>query len=421
MMRLNCAVYSAENVIDRCIEGVTGNAALKAGVEAAKEKLLAAALEYEQTSRSGILYKIAPLDLTADPDPVVIGVLRKSDLIKVYEQYLVPGTKPAREIYEYLLAVALDDCPFCGGLGRPRNLDHFLPKFNFPQFAILPSNLVPSCRDCNMDSKATDYAVEAEDQIIQPYTDKDCFFSDQWIFASFRPGSYEKPGVFDFKVAPPDSWETVDKLRAAKHFRDFNIGGRYRSIAGKSALTILAQMHSMRGKGISEQIIRETILDVGEATAPFVNHWKKGMYQALIAHFCPTESDSEPTDIECPHCINGYANCAICHGGRDDVRCPDCRGSGYSYDPYADKTRECSNCDGEGAVGADSCGYCGGQGTVFCDPCRGTGYLSEDDCLACGGTEELKCKECDGTGEAGDACHCDFCDGSGRESCLACQ
>ncbi|WP_057415339.1 hypothetical protein [Pseudomonas syringae group genomosp. 3] len=31
------------------------------------------------------------------------------------------------------------------------------------------------------------------------------------------------------------------------------------------------------------------------------------------------------------------------------------------------------------AMGADSCEYCGGQGTVFYDPFRGTGYLSEDD------------------------------------------
>lgn len=31
------------------------------------------------------------------------------------------------------------------------------------------------------------------------------------------------------------------------------------------------------------------------------------------------------------------------------------------------------------AMGADSCEYCGGQGTVFYDPCRGTGHLSEDD------------------------------------------
>ncbi|KPY80913.1 Uncharacterized protein ALO94_00188 [Pseudomonas syringae pv. spinaceae] len=41
--------------------------------------------------------------------------------------------------------------------------------------------------------------------------------------------------------------------------------------------------------------------------------------------------------------------------------------------------RRCENAIAAMALGADSCEYCGGQGTVFYDPCRGTGYLSEDD------------------------------------------
>lgn len=424
MMRLNCEKYNPEYVIDRCIEGVTGNSVLKAGVEGAKAELLVAALQYEQRSKIGNLYTIAPIDLKAGPDPVVIGLLKKSDLVKVYEQYLVPGSKPAREIYDYLLAAALDDCPFCGGLGTPRNLDHFLPKFNFPQFAILPSNLVPSCRDCNMDAKATAFAVDAESQIIQPYTDKDCFFTEQWIFASFRPGNAEKPGVFDFIVKPPVHWEAVDKARATKHFVDFNIAGRYRSIAGKNAITILAQMDRMRDKGLSEQDIRETILDVGEATAPFVNHWKIGMYQALIAHYCPRGRVDVSCLIACPHCDDGYSSCPNCHGGRAGVTCPDCGGDGCWYDPDAGKSRQCNRCEGEGGVNADACDYCDGQGTVLCDPCQGTGLLSEDDCLTCGGSEEVTCRQCHGSsganGEEGHS-HCDKCHDSGRESCPACQ
>ncbi|WP_237489748.1 hypothetical protein [Pseudomonas syringae] len=421
MMRLDCGSYSPESALDLCIEGITGNALLRSGVEGAKTKLIASFKKYEQLSKIGALYQISPLDLKEDADPVVVDGLKKSDLIKIYDQYLVPGGKPAREIYEYLLAAALDDCPFCGGLGRPKNLDHFLPKFNFPQFSVLPSNLVPSCRDCNMDAKGTDFAEEAEDQVIHPYTDKDCFFNDQWIFASYRHGTDEKPGVFDFEVVPPVYWEAIDKIRAAKHFSDFNIGGRYRSVAGKSAGTILAQMHHLRKAGLSEQVIKETILDVGEATAPFVNHWKKGMYQALIAHFCPMETDDDTSQIECPHCVIGFANCPICHGGRDDVRCSDCLGSGCSHDPYAEKMRDCNRCDGEGVVGPDCCGYCNGQGTVSCDPCGGTGYLSEDDCQLCGGTERVRCRRCLGTGEASKDPYCYNCVGSGRESCPACH
>jgi hypothetical protein len=83
-------------------------------------------------------------------------------------KYFVPEEKPARTIYDSLLNSAKEKCPFCGGIGTPRNLDHFLPKAHFPQFSVLPRNLIPACRDCNMDGKGHAFATNAEDQIILP-------------------------------------------------------------------------------------------------------------------------------------------------------------------------------------------------------------------------------------------------------------
>lgn len=50
-------------------------------------------------------------------------------------------------------------CPFCGQLlessGKAdsdvptADLDHFFPKFEYPQFALLPQNLIPTCMECN--------------------------------------------------------------------------------------------------------------------------------------------------------------------------------------------------------------------------------------------------------------------------------
>ncbi len=104
------------------------------------------------------------------------------------------------------------------------------------------------------------------------------------------------------------------------------------------------------------------------------------------------------------------------------VTCPDCGGDGCWYDPDAEKLRECNSCEGEGAVDADACGHCGGQGSVLCMPCHGTGSLSESDCQTCGGPEEVTCRLCHGSGEGGDEDDslCGRCDGSGLESCPAC-
>ena len=58
-------------------------------------------------------------------------------------------------------------CPFCGQLlessGKTTSdvptadLDHFFPKYEYPQFALLPENLIPTCIECNRIEKHTKY------------------------------------------------------------------------------------------------------------------------------------------------------------------------------------------------------------------------------------------------------------------------
>lgn len=40
------------------------------------------------------------------------------------------------------------ECQYCN-LGEPSTLDHYLPKRDFPEFAVLSSNLLPCCPTCN--------------------------------------------------------------------------------------------------------------------------------------------------------------------------------------------------------------------------------------------------------------------------------
>lgn len=58
-------------------------------------------------------------------------------------------------------------CPFCGQLlessGKvasdvpTADLDHFFPKYEYPQFALLSKNLIPTCIECNRIEKHTKY------------------------------------------------------------------------------------------------------------------------------------------------------------------------------------------------------------------------------------------------------------------------
>lgn len=281
MIRLREPIYSLENTLDACADGITGNAPLLKKLIEGRAEILAAGAQYSTAANAGNLYAIEPTDTTVTADPLVIANLIKSELVKVYEQYLVGSEKPGRKIYDVLLNAAQESCPFCGGIGTPRNLDHFLPKAHFPQFSFFPKNLVPACRDCNMDGKAEAFSRTAEDQLIQPYADHERFFSAQWIFAIYHTGPNTEPGRFEYYVSPPEDWSDIDKKRVKKHFDDFNLAKRYGTKAAQQLGTVLRQIEILRKIGLSNEITKVLLLP-GVEMAPFINHWQKGMYQALM-------------------------------------------------------------------------------------------------------------------------------------------
>ena len=102
--------------------------------------------------------KIAPPSITASETEVMKSV---------YEYRFVH--KRCGGFYDKILANANNICPFCGE-GRPMNLDHFLPKVEYPFLVVTPENLVPSCRDCNMDKN--DMKPTCNEEVpLHPYYD----------------------------------------------------------------------------------------------------------------------------------------------------------------------------------------------------------------------------------------------------------
>lgn len=281
MIKLNAPSYNFLQTLEHCIEGITGNNALKAKVNHSKDALNVQSHNYLTSAQTGELYTFSPLRCARGADPTVIDNLTKSELVKLYDLYLVKSGKPGRSVYNSLLLAADEKCPFCGGIGRPRNLDHFLPKAHFPLFSVVPNNLVPSCRDCNMDGKGQYFAVNKSQQVIQPYLDDMKFFDEQWIFASYTSGENNEPGTFIYFVNPPDYWDDDDKNRVITHFTDFELAVRFATKAAEELATSLAQIDLLKELGISNSQVKQTLVDPVIDEAPFVNHWRRGMYQAL--------------------------------------------------------------------------------------------------------------------------------------------
>lgn len=281
MMRLTEPQYSFEQSLIECIAGITGNAALREKVTISRPNLIEGAAHYLAAAAAGKLYAIAPINAAQGQDPRVVNDLTKSELIKIYDQYFVPPEKPARKIYNELLNSAKEKCPFCGGIGTPRNLDHFLPKAHFPQFSFAPQNLVPACRDCNMNGKMEAYATTPEAQFIHPYSDSSIFFQEQWIFAKYHVQAHDVPGHFEYAVLPPGGWNEIDKRRVKKHFLDFDLGKRYSIKAAELLGTILQQISRLQNSGMGNETISAVLIQPGIEKAPFINHWQTGMFQSL--------------------------------------------------------------------------------------------------------------------------------------------
>lgn len=282
MKRLTKPDHNYNDVIDLCIEGIADTQNIKARIKANKGNLLLDANLYDAGVNQGIIYTYLPLIRFHD---AICIRSTKDDYEKLYTQYFVPKAKKVRVIYDAILASAKGDCPFCGGIGDPATLDHFLPKAEFPQFSIYPSNLVPSCRDCNMGEKKVGYAKTDEEQTIHPYLDKPIFFEEQWITANYISGSsFDEPGEFQYYVNAPDDWSEVDKKRADKYFNDFNLSSRYAKQATASLRSKLRSIKREMDQGISIQEIISEVIQPDIDDAPFVNYWEVGMCDGLIKY-----------------------------------------------------------------------------------------------------------------------------------------
>ncbi len=282
MLKLKPPAYTCEHALESCRQGITGNDELLQRLNSDGHLLYANALGYLAAATTGELYTIPSTPNRRGCDPLVLGQLRKSELLKLYNTYFVQQGKPGRIIYDALMAAANEKCPFCGGIGRPRNLDHYLPRAYYPQFSILPVNLVPSCRDCNMEGKGENFAADESEQVLQPYLDNERYFNEQWIFARYLAGTDGEPGVIEYFVQPPEYWSNTQKQRVEKHFNDFSLGLRFSKEAAARLVTYLAQIQALLELPLPLVAVKSTILQPAINAAPFVNHWERIMCLALM-------------------------------------------------------------------------------------------------------------------------------------------
>ena len=114
-----------------------------------------------------------------------VGDVSADELGKLYTQTFARDGGPTRDLYELLRKAPGNICPLCNQrvVGT---LDHYLPKARHPAFAVTPVNLVPACKDCNIDSQQKRPST-AQEQTLHPYFDD--VRDEVWLVAEVVPGS----------------------------------------------------------------------------------------------------------------------------------------------------------------------------------------------------------------------------------------
>lgn len=117
----------------------------------------------------------------------------------------------------------LRECPYCGYPFSPDTLDHFLPKDDWPEFAIMANNLVPQCQDC-APIKGTRYFSVLHGSALYLHP----IYSDVLSKVSFKICAKLLSGLPDFEprfeVAPGMS--VADKKRLSLHLKELKVPSR---------------------------------------------------------------------------------------------------------------------------------------------------------------------------------------------------
>lgn len=263
------------DVLGKCLSGASDGGAFKdkftTGVSS---EISRASIDYNELAQRSELYLVPPNN--CPKDTIVLSDLTKKELISLYSSYMVPSTKPAREVYDKLKQAAPNGkCPFCG-FGHAETLDHYLPKSAFPLLSIAPQNLVPACRTCNTE-KLTGIASSLGEQCLHPYYDGSHFISDRWLHATVRKTS---PATLDFFINTPSHWLPEWTSRVESHFRDFKLSARYKIESSEELATVREQIRlnpSWQKEDIRQHLLQ--LVQVNENT--YLNSWKTATYHAL--------------------------------------------------------------------------------------------------------------------------------------------
>lgn len=256
---------SAEEIFEECI---------KTFKDDDYKTRLNSCLKYVKADSSSFEKKM-PNEISDFVPSQLPSTITTDEFLKVYHQKFVPQKSPGRKFYDQIIMSPPHGiCPICGV--RPiSNLDHYLPKAQFPTLQVTPQNLVPSCRDCNFD-KHTYVISKAEDAPLSPYFDD--VSKDRWLAVELLPSQ----SVL-YYADSPSSWPKILQARVKRHLKLYNLEILYGSNAVREICDFILLWKKIYHEAGLNSLCHYFKENRDSAEANELNSWRSALYRGLVS------------------------------------------------------------------------------------------------------------------------------------------
>ncbi|WP_437755288.1 hypothetical protein [Sorangium sp. So ce1389] len=190
----------------------------------------------------------------------------KEDLLRCYKG----STAPRDKLYAKVKGLSAYWCAYCTAY-TTATLDHYLPKDSYPEFCVLPTNLIPACSGCNRPRDFRDSAGKRA--LVHPYFDP-VPPTDRLLVAvvSVKDGLPRAKFSVDTSATSPFS-----KLYA-RHFKLLSLRKQY----GAAAVHVLAEaVRTVREWG-ADSTLKEAQVKLARQAAAEERAWGANYFKAAL-------------------------------------------------------------------------------------------------------------------------------------------
>lgn len=198
----------------------------------------------------------------------VLGDLSKLNRINSFSNFQIDAllhcynssSKPLNEIIDKIYKLQPEEfrasCQYCG-LGEPETSDHYIPKELYPEYSVLPLNLIPCCPICNTNKSNKWLDTSNNRQIVNLYFDY-IAKNTRFLFAHIVYNGMD--AEIDFQLEKPSNMHKQLFELIERHYNNLKLFDRYRNKANEyiSEIKTVLEIDEVKTKsGIENELKRD--------------------------------------------------------------------------------------------------------------------------------------------------------------------